>query len=89
MSGPAVVIELFGLVRARAGRREIRVQAGTAAEALAALAAACPALAGASVDGRLAPQYLLSPDGEQFVRDLSFSLHEGDRLLLFSADAGG
>ena len=85
-----VTIELFGMPRARAGRSEFATQATTAQEALSALAAACPGLGGLwRSDGRLAPQYLLSLDGKQFVIDLAHPLQPGDRLLLLSADAGG
>jgi molybdopterin converting factor small subunit len=90
MSLPSVTIELFGVPRARAGRKELVVAAATAAEALAAAVKECPGLAEVCrADRRLAPQYLLSLDGKRFVTDLSEALSCGDRLLLFSADAGG
>ncbi len=90
MSGPTVTVEFFGVPRLRAGRPDLRVSAATAGEALAAIAAACPALANVrQADGRLAPQYLLSLDGEHFVTDLAETLPNGARLLLLSADAGG
>jgi molybdopterin converting factor small subunit len=85
-----VTVEFFGVPRARAGRAELEVSAATAADALDGVAAVCPALAGLRrPDGRLAPQYLLSLDGERFVTDLAQPLRPGDRLLLLSADAGG
>jgi molybdopterin converting factor small subunit len=90
MSASAVTVELYGLPRARAGRSELTVAAATAGEALAALVAACPALAAVRrPDGGLAPHYLLSLDGERFVTDLAEPLRPGDRLVLLSADAGG
>jgi hypothetical protein len=90
MSLPVVIVEFFGVPRVRAGRAEMPVAAATAGEALAAVAAECPALAGIrQADGRLAPQYLLSLDGERFVTDLAQPLRGGNRLLLLSADAGG
>jgi sulfur-carrier protein len=90
MNVPAVTVEFYGVPRMRAGRPEITVAAATAGEALAAVAETCPGLAGlCRPDGRLAPQYLLSLDGERFVTDLAESLRPGDRLLLLSADAGG
>jgi molybdopterin converting factor small subunit len=90
MMRPAVTVEFYGVPRARAGRPEITVAAATAGEALAAVAETCPALAGLiRPDGRLAPQYLLSLDGERFVTDLREPLRSRDRLLLLSADAGG
>ena len=90
MSLPAVTVEFYGVPRARAGRKELIVSAGTAGAALAAVVQACPALAGLRrPDGQLAPQYLLSLDGERFVTDLAQPLRPGDRLVLLSADAGG
>jgi sulfur-carrier protein len=90
MSLPSVIVEFFGMPRVRAGRAELTVSAATAGDALAAVTAACPALASVrQPDGKLAPQYLLSMDGERFVTDLAEALRSGDRLLLLSADAGG
>jgi molybdopterin converting factor small subunit len=90
MNAPAVTVEFYGVPRLRAGRPEIRVAAATAGEALAAVVETCPDLAGLRrPDGRLAPQYLLSLDGERFVTDLSQPLRPGDRLVVLSADAGG
>ncbi|HWG47110.1 MAG TPA: MoaD/ThiS family protein [Gemmataceae bacterium] len=74
----------------RAGRAELRVNAATVGEALAAIVAACPALADMRrPDGRLVPHYLLSLDGKHFVTDLTETLPNDARLLLLSADAGG
>ena len=85
-----VVVEFFGVPRLRAGRAELAVAAGTASEVLAAVQAACPGLAGLlRPGGGLAPHYLLSLDGRQFVTDLSREVAPGTRLLLLSADAGG
>jgi molybdopterin converting factor small subunit len=90
MSQYAVIVEFYGVPRARAGRPEIDVLAATVAEALAAVADRCPALKGLfQSDGRLAPQYLVSVEGEHFVTDLAEPLRPGTRLLLLSADAGG
>lgn len=84
-----VVVELYGLARARAGRAEVAAEARTAREALAAVAAACPGLADLLAGGRLAPHYLLSLDGERFLAGLDEPLTSGARLVLLSADAGG
>ena len=90
MAASDVIVELFGVPRAKAGRAEITLPAATASEALAALEAACPGLGELRrPDGRLAPQYLLSVDGERFVADLAEPLRPGVHLLLLSADAGG
>ena len=92
MSGgtASVTVEFYGVPRQRAGRAELTVTAGTVAEVLAAVEAACPGLAGLRrPDGRLAPHYLLSIDGREFVADVRQQLRPGDRVLLLSADAGG
>jgi hypothetical protein len=90
VSEPTVTVEFYGVPRLRAGRGELAVTAATVGDALAAVAAACPGLAGVrQPDGRLPPHYLLSLDGERFVTDLAQPLRPGDRLLLLSADAGG
>ena len=86
----AVIIEFFGIPRLRAGRAELAVPVGTVAETLDCVERACPGLAGLlQADGRLAPHYLLSLNGDRFVTDGSQVLQSGDRLLLLSADAGG
>jgi hypothetical protein len=85
-----VVVEFFGIPRQRAGRAELMVPPGTVAQMLAAVATACPGLAGLlGADGRLSPQYLLSVNGQRFGTDLNQPLGPADRLLLLSADAGG
>ena len=90
MAEPGLVtVEFYGIPRQRAGRAELTVRADTVAEVLAAVERECPRLAGLGDAGRLAPHYLLSLHGHQFVTDLRQRLRDGDRLLLLSADAGG
>jgi molybdopterin converting factor small subunit len=90
MSPHEVIVELYGVVRARAGRTEVTVHGETVAAALEELIAVCPSLRDLRRgDGRLAPHYLLSLDGSHFVTDLAQPLRAGDRLVLLSADAGG
>jgi len=85
-----VTVEFFGVPRQRAGRPELVVEADTVAEALFAVARSCPGLAGlVQANGRLAPHYLLSINGREFVGDVERSLSQGERILLLSADAGG
>ena len=87
---PAVTIEFYGVPRERAGRADLTVAAATVGEALAAVVRSCPRLSSlVRADGRLAPQYLLSLDGQRFLTDPGQALRPGDRLLLLSADAGG
>jgi molybdopterin converting factor small subunit len=85
----SVVVELYGMARARAGRSEVAVEARTAREALEGVAAACSGLSGLLAGGRLSPHYLLSLDGERFLAGLDEELPSGARLVLLSADAGG
>jgi molybdopterin converting factor small subunit len=88
--GAQVTVEFFGVPRQRAGRAELAVTAASVADLLAAVECACPGLKGlVRPDGRLAPHYLLSVDGQRFVTDAAEPLAPGSRLLLLSADAGG
>jgi molybdopterin converting factor small subunit len=88
--GYEVVIELYGVPRLRAGVGEVAVTAATVREALRELERNCPGLAGLlGPGGRLAPQYLLSIDGREFVAELSRPVRAGERLVLLTADAGG
>jgi molybdopterin converting factor small subunit len=90
VNAPTVTVEFYGVPRLRAGRSELTVRAATVAEAVAEVVVACPGLAGLrQPDGWLAPQYVLSLDGERFLTDPAERLRAGDRLLLLSADAGG
>ena len=85
-----ITIELFGVPRLRAGRDALEVEATSLGEALTALGAACPALAGAVVhEGRLRSHYLVALNGRQFTADPGTPLAPGDVLVLLSADAGG
>jgi len=89
-----ITVELFGVPRLRDGRAEILLSfaggQGPLAELLERLRHASPALAQSCFDGpRLRPQYVLNLDGQQFLTDPQAALRDGDRLLLFSADAGG
>ena len=86
----SLIVEFFGVPRARAGCRELELPSGTVAEVLAHVEAACPGLQGVRrPDGSLAGHYLLSLDGREFITDLNQVLSPGDRLLILSADAGG
>ncbi len=85
-----VVVELYGVARSKAGIEWVPVEGETIGAALAALERACPALAGAVIEGgRLSEHYRLSLNGQRFVSDPARRLTDGDRLLLLSAEAGG
>ena len=84
-----VTVEFFGIPRLRAGRAELDLPLGTVGETLAAVERTCPGLTGLVQSGKLAPQYLLSINGQRFDAGPGETLRGGDRLLLLSADAGG
>jgi hypothetical protein len=84
-----VTVEFYGIPRLRAGRGELVVPAGTVAQVLTAVARACPALTGLLNDKGLSGHYLLSVNGDRFVRRLDEVVQPGLHLLLLSADAGG
>ena len=90
MSAGAVIVELFGIPRLRAGRAELAVAPGSVADVLAEVRLRCPGLSDLLTDeGQLSPHYLLSIDGSCFLKDLAHTLRIGERLLLLSADPGG
>jgi len=85
-------IELHGVPRLRVGTARLTVEGASIAEALAALARACPALAEHLIKpngGGLHPAYRLSLNGDRFVSDPATPLADGDTLLLLAADVGG
>ena len=97
-------VELLGVARLRAARRAVEVRLGeqggthggcgaaTVADALTALAAACPALVGPVLtpdSHSLCTGYLLNRNGREFVDRTDAPLADGDRLLLISSAAGG
>ena len=85
-----VRIELFGIARSRAGVAEVELEATTFGEALHDLARKVPALTETIiVDGALAPGWLVSLDGAEFLADLEARLPQDARLLLISSQAGG
>jgi molybdopterin converting factor small subunit len=85
-----VTVEFFGTARQRAGCARTDVTAGTIAEALAVLVRACPGLGDVlRPDGGVAKEYLVSVNGQRFVRDGGQPLREGDAVLVLGADAGG
>ena len=90
-----VTVELFGRARTAAGIAEvdvhIPVQAGPA-DLAAALVAVLPALKGIAVaeDGSdMMPSYTANINGLQFMTDDQTTIRRGDRLFVFSSQAGG
>ena len=91
----SVTVELFGSARLLTGRREVEISAParcTIRELVTALAAAVPDLVGGVVrdDGTgLEGSYLLNLNGVRFLEEDAVALKAGDRVLLFSSQAGG
>jgi molybdopterin converting factor small subunit len=84
-----VRIELLGLARERAGVAEVELQADTLGHLLSALAGRFPALRDLIADDRLRPSIVANLNGDRFVSDPQTPLHDGDCVLILSADAGG
>ena len=90
-----VKVELFGTPRLKSGRRELELSLPVGAgrrDLVAALAGACPALAGNGLRPDLsdvAEGYVLNRNGLAFLGDGDFAVKDGDSLLLLSGQAGG
>ncbi len=83
---PLVKVEFYDVARRLAGRERIDVDAADLGDALAQIAAACPALGRALA---AAEHWRFSKNGASFVDDPSTPLADGDALLVLSAQAGG
>ena len=90
-----VRIELFGGARLVSGEGEVAARLPARAnsdDVAAALAAAIPALVGVAVsaDGRaLLTSYVANLNGAAFIERERVALGDGDRIYLFSSQAGG
>lgn len=90
-----VRVELFGLARLVAGRREVEIEVPEQAapsDVAVALADACPALVGSAIRedrAGLKDSYVFNLNGAAFVAGGPLRLKPGDSLLLFSSQAGG
>ena len=90
-----VRIELFGGARLVSGKGEVAARLPARAnsdDVAAALAAAIPELVGVAVsaDGRaLLSSYVANLNGAAFIECERVALNEGDRIYLFSSQAGG
>lgn len=89
-----ISVELFGTARALCKRRFVDIDIGSHAgqhEIAAAIARECPALVGPVVRDDLSSvreSFVLNLNGLEFVQE-HVTLRPGDRLLLFSSQAGG
>jgi hypothetical protein len=92
---PAIVhVELFGVPRRRAGIANVTLHFShdrlRLRDVLAELGRRFPSLAESCLQAdRLKPGYLVSLDGQRFIRDPESCVPGGTHLLLLAADAGG
>ncbi len=85
-----VVVELFGIARARAGVAQTTAHGHCLGDVLADLAARFPRLAESCIAGRtLRPGFTANLGGQRFVTAQETALSEGDTVLLLPLDAGG
>ncbi|MCY2962637.1 MAG: MoaD/ThiS family protein [Planctomycetota bacterium] len=85
-----VVVELFGIARARAGVGQTTAVGDCLGDVLADLAARFPPLAESCIAGRtLRSGFLANLGGKRFVTAPDTPLADGDTVLLLPLDAGG
>lgn len=82
-------VELFGVVRERAGVAELELQAATLGQLLHALAMRVPSLRELITADGLCPSVVANLNGDRFVSDPGTQLDDRDCVLILSADAGG
>jgi molybdopterin converting factor small subunit len=95
--GPSLhcTVELFGVARLVANAKEVCLPISpqaTLADALEALAEQLPVLVGRVIgaDRRsLVEGYACNVNGLDFVRSAASPVHQGDSIVILSADAGG
>ena len=89
----AVSVELFGVARMLARIQTVSLtlpQQATLANVFSSLAETLPVLAGRVINsGALMSGYTCNINGLDFVRAPSAKIKSGDKILIFSADAGG
>ena len=90
-----VMVELFGRARLLAGRREVPVEVPVVCgigKLASVLADSVPTLMGEVVredNVGLVESYVFNLNGIRFLGDEFVELEQGDRILLFSSQAGG
>ena len=93
--GVDCTVELFGVARLLAHKREVSLHLpprATFAQAIAALAGEVPALVGRVIAAdrrRLAEGCACNVNGVEFVRSPGALVSAGDKIIILSADAGG
>ena len=90
-----VSVEIFGHARLVSGAREVALvlpSVAGASELADALGRALPSLVGVAVSedgGGLMPSYTANLNGATFIGDVPVSLEDGDKVFIFSSQAGG
>ena len=98
LAGPqiaSVTVELFGQARLVSGVRQIDMSLPSelgSSDLANALSVALPALSGVAVDEaghELMPSYTANINGISFLADSTVRIADGDRIFIFSSQAGG
>jgi molybdopterin converting factor small subunit len=83
-------VELFGVLRHRAGVDSLEIEAMTLSQAVREVCRKLPQLDGVcDSHGQLTQPFLANVNGMQFVVDPATPLAASDSLLLLSSDPGG
>lgn len=83
-------VELYGVLRHRAGVANVEVAAATLGQAVREVCRRLPQLEDVcDPHGRLTRPYLANVNGQQFIVDPATPLTTSDSLMLMSSDAGG
>jgi molybdopterin converting factor small subunit len=86
----SVTVEFLGIVRHRAGRELLHVEASTLGQLLQQVGEKIPALKENCIEGScLKAGFLASLDGQRFTTDPATLLSPVDRVIILSTDAGG
>ncbi len=91
----SVTVELFGHARLVCGQKEIALELPTetsSSDLARALRASVPSLTGVVVDENgdgLMASYTVNLNGLSFLEGSPVRIEEGDRILVFSSQAGG
>ena len=85
-----VLVEFFGIPRARAGLAQTPAEGETLGELVEFLSLKFPALGECCFEGKcFRPGYVANLSGDRFTSDPTTPLSPGDSVLILSLDAGG
>ena len=83
-------VEFYGIARTRAGVADTEAAVGTLADVLEELGVRYPKFSRTCLHcGNLATGFAANLGGDRFLTSPGEPLHEGDVLLILSADVGG